>query len=321
MKVAEAVCNRCESPVERDELRCPICNAAAPHTAAEDLETTAVEILRCDGCGAAVAYDIRVRAPACAFCGSVMRVETPDDPLEQTQERLPFTVDRTTADYVLRRWLQGLGWFRPSDLQTASTIESMTALWWVGWVFDALVTVTWTADSDAGARRADWAPHAGQTDLEFDDMVVSASRGLSAAEADRLIPSYDLGSARPAAASGNGETVRERFDVHRSVARGRVASHIRQTVTDRLKDGVIPGTRHRNIHAALVPRRLVTRRVAFPAYVIAYRYRKALYRLVLSGQDADCLIGSAPYSTVKIVAVVIGGLAAAGILLTLLATM
>ena len=44
MKVAEGVCNRCESPVERDELRCPICNAAAPHTAAEDLETTAVEI-------------------------------------------------------------------------------------------------------------------------------------------------------------------------------------------------------------------------------------------------------------------------------------
>ena len=102
-------CGRCASPLERDDLRCPICNASAPHTAMEDVERTAVEVLRCDGCGASVSYDVRARAPACAFCGSVMHGEVPDDPIEQTRFYLPFSVERPEAEAAYRGWLQGLG--------------------------------------------------------------------------------------------------------------------------------------------------------------------------------------------------------------------
>jgi len=300
-------CARCASPLEREDLRCPICNAAAPGTQIEDIQTTTAEVLRCNGCGAAVSYSVQARAPACAFCGSVMHVETPDDPLEQTRFYVPFTVDRAAADEAYRRWLNGLGWFRPSDLGSASRIESMTPLWWVAWVFDAEASVTWAADSDAGARRSDWAPHSGQTELVFDDVVASASRGLSAAETDLLIPTYDLATARDAPDDQMPGTTVEQFDLSRSTARGRVAEFIGRLVSRRLQEGAIPGRRFRNVHAAMVLRRLVTRRMAFPAWVLAYRYGGSLYRVVISGQDDGCLVGSAPYSVARILAVICGG--------------
>jgi hypothetical protein len=314
-------CSRCRSPLERGDIRCPVCNEGAPVVALQEIESATVEVLRCDSCGAAVSYDVRVRAPACAFCGSVLRLETPDDPPEQVERSLPFAVSRPDAEAAYRSWLEGLGWFRPSDLRSASRLESMTALWWAGWVFDAEADVTWTADSDSGARRAEWAPHAGEAGIVFEDVVVSGSRGLTAAETGRLIPTYDLGTAAAAADEPAPGAVVERFDLPRSSARARVADHIRELVGERLRRGTIPGSRFRNLHTAVVLRRLRTRRVAFPSYVLAYRHRGRLYRVVLSGQDASCLLGSAPYSTVKILAVVFGGVLALALSVALLAAL
>jgi hypothetical protein len=248
-----------------------------------------------------------------------MEVEVPEDPLEQVQFVLPFTVERAQAEMAYRRWLGGLGWFRPGDLGSASRLESMTALWWAGWVFDAECDVSWAADSDAGALRADWAPHAGRTAMIFDEVVASASRGLSPEETVRLIPSYDLSTAEEPSDEPDSSTTLEQFDLKRSSARERVAGFIRRTVTDRLHQGPIPGRRFRNVHAAVVLRRLVTRRFAFPSYVLAYRYRGRLYRVVISGQDMSSLIGSAPYSVARILAVVFGGVLAAAIVIALIA--
>jgi hypothetical protein len=55
-------------------------------------------------------------------------------------------------------------------------------------------------------------------------------------------------------------------------------------------------------------RRLVTRRLGFPAWVIAYRYRGVLHRCVLSGQDAACLVGDAPISVARVVLAVLAAL-------------
>jgi hypothetical protein len=277
---------------------------------------TSVEILRCDGCGAAVSYDVRARAPKCAFCGSKTRVEVPEDPIEQTELFLPFTVDRAAAESAYRRWLGGLGWFRPRDLLAASSLESVKPLWWVGWVFDSDATVSWTADSNAGTRRSDWAPHAGRTELEYRNTVVSASRGISHEETDHLVTSYDIGSACGQPEGGGEAAVIERFDVQRSSAREQVMAMIERVAEHRLTNGKIPGSRFRNLHVSVLLRRLARRRFAFPSYVLAYRYKGELYRIVLSGQDDTRILGSAPYSTARILLAVFGGVLALATLLT-----
>ena len=316
MTSLDLLCGRCESPLEIEDLRCPVCRHAAPTVAPSDKPEISVEILRCDGCGAAISYDVRAQAPKCAFCGSHTRVEVPEDPIEQTEFFLPFTVGRAEAESAYRRWLSSLGWFRPRDLLAASSLESVKPLWWVGWVFNSDATVSWTADSNAGARRADWAPHAGEIELEYRNTLVSASRGLMGEETDHLVSSYDIGSARGAPEGGGDAAVIERFDVQRSSAREQVMAMIERVAEHRLKEGHIPGSRFRNLHVSVLLRRLVRRRFAFPSYVLAYRYNGVLYRTVLSGQDENRILGTAPYSTARILLAVFGGLLAVATLLT-----
>ena len=146
-------CRRCHSPIEAGDLRCAVCSLPTP-ALAHASAATKVELLRCEGCGAAVSYDIKAQAPKCSFCDSVMHVETPEDPLEEASGSLPFAIDDDAAREGLRRWLGTLGFFRPGDLQSSATINELKPLWWVGWVFDAQVLVSWAADSEDGSRRA-----------------------------------------------------------------------------------------------------------------------------------------------------------------------
>ncbi|MGD8895697.1 MAG: zinc ribbon domain-containing protein [Acidobacteriota bacterium] len=313
-----ARCPRCDSPLEQDDLRCPICSQATRVGAQPDRKDATVEVLRCDGCGSAVSYSEKARAPKCAFCGSVLRLETTSDPMEQTEHFLPFTVTRDQATEAYRAWLRGLGFFRPSDLASVARLESLKALWWVGWVFQADALVSWAADSDHGARRAAWAPHAGQLEMPFRDILVPATRGLSEPETAQLTNSYRLDTARPEPL-GDGETIVEQFDLRRSAARRQVSEAMGRLAEQRVKGGHIPGSRFRNFAAAILLRRLVTLRYAFPAYVIAYRYRGRLFRTVISGQDPTRILGRAPYSGWKIVGTIGGILLALALIVALLA--
>jgi len=311
-------CSACGTPLERGDLRCAICGKSAPAVRSGMAATEVVKILRCTGCGAAVAYDPKKQAPSCSFCGSVVEVETLEDPMEQTEGYLPFSVTPDEAREQLQKWLSTLGWFRPSDLSTNARVQELKPLWWVAWVFDADAMVSWAADSNHGSRRSAWAPHAGTTELVFDDILASASKGLAATEVDVLTTGYDLHSARPNPQGADGATI-EQFDVQRSQARKQVARALEQLARQRVQQSEIPGTKFRNLQISLVLQNLVTRRLSFPAYVMAYRYKGQLYRLVISGQDKTLLTGNAPYSHLKIAIVTLGAVGILAIILLLFA--
>jgi len=296
-------CRRCDSAITTDDLRCPVCNLTCPASKPEDRPTTEVEILRCSGCGAAMTYVVKKRASSCAFCGSVLEIEHPADPLEEARVLLPFTINRDRARSAFRVWLGSLGWFRPGDLVSDARLETIQPLRWVGWIFDARATVSWAADTDHDSRRSDWAPHAGRAELEFDDVVVPATRGLSHTEALHLVPSYD---SNPQAGVSDlvDDATLERFDLPRSAARRRLIESVEQLSPRRLTTRHIPGNRVRNLHTSTTLRGLAARRVAFPAWVLAYRYKNRLFRTVLSGQDEGRLMGDAPYSKARVFGVI-----------------
>ena len=304
MTTTTSHCDRCRAALAPDDLRCSICGQATPSPAV-DRQEVVVEIIRCSGCGAAVAYDPEHRAPSCSFCDSVMEVETVQDPLEQSEGFLPFTVDEENAREALKRWLGSLGWFRPSDLRSASRLEHLKPLWWVGWVFDAEALLSWNGDSNAGSRRSSWAPHAGQTQTKFDDILVSASRGLTDDEVTAIASGYNLSSVRQAPKGAKDATI-ERFDVQRSQARKEILNAIQSIAENEVSSKHIPGSRFRNVHVSVLLRQLVTRRFSFPAYVLAYRYKNRLYRVVICGQNDSRVSGSAPISFAKILLVASG---------------
>lgn len=310
-------CDRCETPLEEEDLRCSICGNAAPRQLTAT-DKVAIKVLRCQGCGAAIAYDAKHQAPACAFCGDVVEIETIEDPTEQTEGYLPFTLTADEARDALQHWLASLGWFRPSDLRASARLEQLKPLWWVAWVFDADSWVSWAADSNAGSHRSAWAPHAGQNQVLFDDILVSASRGLTNGEVNAITPGMNLQTAGGEPEGATNATI-EQFDMRRSQARQQVNAAIQGLAVQRVKDLHIPGSRFRNIKVSVVVRKLITRRLSFPAYVMAYRYHNELYRVVICGQDGRLVVGKAPWSIAKIVLAVAAGLFLAVMILAIIA--
>ena len=304
-EIQERHCERCESPLEGGDLRCSICAFAVlePVPVRENVE---VELLRCTGCGAAVKYDPNRRGASCDFCDSVYHVESIEDPVEQSEGFLPFTLEKRLAIQAMKTWLGSLGWFRPSDLQSAARLETLKPLWWVGWSFDAEATISWTCDSDAGSRRSSWAPHSGQYEVVFDDIIVSASRGLTDEEVDAIRPGLDSRTVESEPRGAKNATI-ERFDVQRSQARQAVVRAVEAIAKDQVQAEEAPGSEFRNVHVAALIRKLRTRRYGFPAYVMTYRYRSKLFRAVVSGQDASYVTGIAPISLAKVLLAVLGG--------------
>lgn len=322
MSAPAAACARCGTPLAPGDLRCSICALAVPAPARAEARShgAVARILRCRECAAAVSYVAEAGAPRCAFCGAVMEVEEPTDPIEQPDWMLPFRVERDEARAALRRWMRSLGWFRPRDLSSAATVESMRPLHFAAWIFDADATVTWAADSNAGAGRSKWAPHAGTAHFTWRNILVSASRGLTLREAGRLAPDFRLDTAVAPPAGGaapeRGGAI-EGFDVQRSAARRRIVAAIEDIAEAELtRGGHIPGDRFRNVHSSVLLSKLETRRYVLPAWVLAYRYKGGLYRSVVHGQDASNTFGTAPLSWTKI-ALTAGGAALAVLLVAL----
>ncbi|MCA9633011.1 MAG: zinc ribbon domain-containing protein [Myxococcales bacterium] len=303
-------CSRCQSPLEPQDLRCPICSQASPEQDLPPQSRAFAEVLRCDDCGAAVTYAIAHQAPRCHFCGSVMHVERPEDPLEEARWFLPFRVPPEQAASLLRQWLQTQrGFFTPSELASEATLSHLAPLWWVGWVCDADALVTWTADSNAGSKRAAWAPHAGSGQMQFRALLIPATRGLTYDEASYLTPGYDTRSRQPGP-EGPQNTPIERFDVQRSVARSHVIESIHRAAAAQLNATAIPGSRKRKIQVSALLSSLNTDRYALPAYVLAYRFRGQLYRAIVHGQDPRYVWGRTPRTYVRVY-IVVGAIALA----------
>lgn len=300
-----SACARCSSAIELDDLRCAVCAAATPARAARAVE--AIAVLRCDGCGAGIAYDVERKAPHCGFCGATVHLEQASDPLEQAQWALAFTVPASAAEAALRTFLGQGGFFRPGDLAMSAGISAMQPIWWAAWVFDAEADVAFTGDANVGGQRSMWAPYAGVTPMRFTRIAVSASRGLSEYETNQLVPGYDLNGAGEVAVMTPGApptTSIERFELQRSAARGRVSEAI-LSIARNGADAHLPGTMHRHVNVSLVLRALVTRRVLFPAWILTYRYRGEPYRVVVHGQQPSVVLGDRPVSIVRVAAVLL----------------
>jgi hypothetical protein len=198
-------------------------------------------------------------------------------------------------------------------------VDSLKPLWWAGWAFDAQVLVTWAADSDAGSGRSSWAPHSGRLSLALERVLVSASRGLEEREVAELAAGYNLADAGPEPHEHAGATV-EQFAVQRSAARQTIAAALANAAA-RHASAQVPGSQQRNLKISVLPERMVTRRLAFPAYVLAYRYDDKLYRAIVHGQNPGIVIGKAPMAWGRIAALIFAALVAVAVIALLIAAL
>ena len=109
----------------------------------------------------------------------------------------------------------------------------------------------------------------------------------------------------------------ERFAVQRSAAR-RIAARAVEGAARREAARWIPGSTYRNLRVSALLEALETDRLAFPAYVLTYEYRRKRYRVVVHGQDPRVVLGESPTSWIKVALVVVAVIG--GVLVLLLMT-
>jgi DNA-directed RNA polymerase subunit RPC12/RpoP len=303
-----AKCEVCGALLDEEDLFCANCGTAAPFAEPAAATTTLpAEItthnFECASCGASMSYSASSGALQCPFCGSERLQPRPDRKVLSPRRVVPFRIDHGAAADNLRRWL-GAGFWRPGDLARTAAVDKISALYIPYWVFSAETHTYWTADSGdapAGAR-AGWVPITGEHRDSYRGLLIGASGALNPAETDAICP-FDLSDAVPPHEVDMSAVVVEQFTVPRKYARPLARAGLEASEAEVCARQHISG-RHRNLKVNVRIEQLQSEPSLLPVWIMAYRYRRDLYRFVINGQTGKAT-GQAPVSKLKIIAAVI----------------
>jgi ABC-type multidrug transport system fused ATPase/permease subunit len=265
--------------------------------------------LRCPSCGAVVSRGPSARPAVCTFCASTL-VETPA--AEGRPERVvPFAFDERELRRRLRRWLHDQ-LLAPSAIQRAP-FDDVRAVYVPFYAYDSVVRVgfsgqvgvTWTTGSGKHRRRhVRWFEDQRGSYLErVTDQLVSASRGLAEAVANRLEP-FDLGAAVPWDPVLAPLVDLEEPSVPPTRAREIAQAELSQrgvAGVDRLVRGFATGGLTRSADLALEPTGLVV----LPVWVVRLTTRAGPRTVYVNGQTGE-VVADLPTSWVKVLGSMLG---------------
>lgn len=311
-----APCEHCGAPVEAGDRYCPACGAeqAAPPVAAEAVP--AQRHFRCKNCGAEVGVDPSQRSYTCAFCDSAYVVEfTPEMSGRQPPEFVVgFALTSEQALERFRRWLVSNSWFRPGDLKQATIEEKLKGVYLPFWSFSMLAQSDWSArigeywyrtetytttrngktvTKTRRVRETEWWNLGGRHHRYYSGYLVSGSRGLPQADAERIKPFHlaALKRYQPYFLAG---WLSEEY----SIARDDALRHCQQEFYRWEQQHVaahLPGDTYRGLEVRTRFSRVNSDLILLPIYVLSYRYRDKLYRFLLNGQTGKAA-GDKPVS-------------------------
>jgi DNA-directed RNA polymerase subunit RPC12/RpoP len=296
-------CATCGALVDVEDLFCSNCGTEVPDSRAGRLERVATEAknYQCKGCGATMNYDASARTLKCPFCGSVDLASDDSQGVLAPDVVIPFAFDRKQAEESLRGWL-GSSFWHPNDLRVAAQLTELKAVYVPFWIFATEVRTHWTADSSRtppGACAA-WYPVSGRGRRTYDDLWIPAGSGVPPGELRSVLP-FDLSAGVAPDQVDLVDVTVEQFAVSRRYARP-VAQGLVESLETQAAAREVAG-RARNVHVNVLMANASSRPALVPLYVMAYRYRDAVYRFVINGQTGHAT-GSAPTSAARVAGVV-----------------
>lgn len=295
---------------------------------AEQTREKKVHLTHCNGCGANITLADHVSAENCPYCGIPVVAQDFVQTAIEVQGLLPFQINKENAYVRFGAWLKSL-WFAPNNL-TARTMRDgvLNGVYTPYWTYDSKTTTTYAGErgeyyyttetyADANGRRQTrqvrhtrWYPTHGTVSVNFDDVLVPATKSLPRSLIENLEP-WDLQNLEDFQAeflSGyRAETyqigLRDGFDL----AEQKMAPVIRSAI---IRD--IGGDEQRILSSTTQHADVTFKHILMPLWISAYRYRERTFRFVINGRTGE-VQGERPYSWVKITLFVLTCLAAAGI--------
>jgi DNA-directed RNA polymerase subunit RPC12/RpoP len=331
-------CARCGTPIDAGDNFCATCGVGQqppppgpPPKASDALQQ---KYFRCQQCGAEVAADPRQRSYVCPFCDSTFVVEySPTESGRQAPEFvIGFAVTPQQALDKFRIWIGQTSWFRPGDMGTAQIEEKLRGVYLPFWTFSMLAESDWCAEigeywyrtetytafengkpvtRTRTVTETEWWPLEGKHHKYYYGYLVSASRGLSQADADQLMPFEQAALKRyePYFLAG---WLAEEYSLARDNAleqfEGKVCLQEDADIGQ-----FLPGDTHRSMQVQTRFSDVNSDLILLPMYVLSYRYGDKLYRFMLNGQTGK-VAGEKPVSPWRIGLAVAAAVAAAIVL-------
>jgi hypothetical protein len=265
------------------------------------------ELVRCAACGGSIVYDVKAAGGACMFCGSVALSAVPtEEPLPVPHAAIPVSITDADADGQFRDWARSSWWY-PKELRLLEI--KVRAMLLPAWRFSSHLETHW-AGLVSAATRSGKRPKAGLDEIDT-SVMVPASGGLSQAELFGLQPYHESAATdwKP-----RQTTPWEPPQLTEHGARVRAHDLMAQWHAGRIKDerGLISC----NVSPVIDDRDV--RLLMLPIYIGAFRYREKPWRFVINAQTGE-VVGDAPIDRLKVALVILGSIAAIGLIWALIA--
>lgn len=310
-------CSSCGAAIDPGDQFCPYCGAVTDAVVEQHVPGVAGNFFRCQNCGAEVRTDPDQRSYVCAFCDSTYVVEVP----AEQSGRLPpefvigFALTPQEAWNKYQSWLASGNWFRPGDLKQAQIEDKLRGVYLPFWSFSMLAESGWSATigehwyrtetyvtvnaqgrpvtRTRRVQETEWWPLAGKHHRYYSGYLVSGSRGLPQAEAERIKP-FHLAALKRYAPGFLAGWLCEEYSIQREEAERLCREEFLRWEQNNVA-AFLPGDVRRDVQVQTRFSQVNEDLILLPVYLLSYRYRDKLYRFLLNGQTGKAA-GDKPLS-------------------------
>jgi hypothetical protein len=296
--------------------------------------------VKCKACAAVVLLEDKVVTEHCPYCGNDLENKPVSaENMILPEGILPFKVDQKSALAAFKTWLDAR-WFAPGDLRQLANLGRWSGIYVPFWTYDSMTYTHYTGQrgdnyqeietytepetcvtTDSNGNQVSetrmvtkqrtvtkirWWPVSGDVEHFFDDVLVCASHSIPANLMNELEP-WDLHNVeafRPEFLAGF-QTERYTVDLTEgfATARGIMDGQIRTLCCRDI------GGDHQQLHSVATQHAGITfKHILQPVWLAPYHYRDKTYRIAVNARTGE-VVGTRPYSYMKIVLLVLAILA------------
>jgi len=336
-------CSSCGCPVEPDDKFCPACGTGHEVVQAQEVpESEVKKFFHCQTCGAKVGIGAKELSYVCPFCDSTYVVEIAEevDGRQLPEFVIPFTIRPEKAMDKFRAWIKENAWYRPGDLHMAQIEEKLRGIYLPFWSFSMLAESQWSASigeyyyetetyttmengkmvtKTRRVQHTEWWPLSGNHHRYYSGYMISASRGLSQQDADRIKPFNVLAAKRyqPYFLAG---IAAELYEMESNAALKLCQEEFYARENRNIKM-FLPGDTSRNLQVHTQFSKDNSDLYLLPIYILSYRHKDKVYRFIYNGQTGK-FDGDKPVSWTRIsIAIGVGAAIVGTIVLLILLIM
>ncbi|MBK9272460.1 MAG: hypothetical protein IPM48_12785 [Saprospiraceae bacterium] len=278
------------------------------------LDPESKKAYHCNSCGATVLVDADQIKSNCSFCASeVTLIDAFQQRIIKPAGIIPFYLGKKEAENKFSDWIKQ-GWFHPSKLKDAASLDALVGIYTPFWTFDFQVYAEWCGEAGyyyteyhnayvngkwvtKPVTKVRWVYRSGTLNHFFDDILIAASDMIDPKFRSK-IAGYRLNEMvnfdTRFMMGWQSELYNQNIQSCYELAERQVMEQVRHMCS-----GQLGGNTQRNLHVTTQLSQQTYKHVYLPLWISAYKYQGKVYKILINGQTGK-VYGDKPWSWIKI---------------------